>query len=94
MRISARFAEFVTYNREWITYELEQSKSNWIGFGLPRVYQHQNARADLFRKIEDRIGVPENMRPAYSTLQDCFTMRMLQGKTETIERKIATLYEL
>lgn len=94
MKISARFAEFVTYHREWIAYELEQSKSDWVGFGLPRVYQHQNARADLFRKIEDRIGVMEDIRPAYSTLQDHFTMRMFQGKTETIERKIAALYEM
>ena len=94
MKISARIAEFVTYHREWIAYELEQSKSDWVGFGLPRVYQHQNARADLFRKIEDRIGVMEDIRPAYSTLQDHFTMRMLQGKTETIERKIAALYEM
>ena len=94
MKISARFAEFVTYNREWIAVELEHSMSDWDGFGTPRLHQRQNARADLFRKIEDRIGVPENMRPAYSTLQDHFTMRMLQGKTETIERKIAALYEL
>lgn len=94
MKISARIAEFVTYHREWIAYELEQSKSDWVGFGLPRVYQHQNARADLFRKIEDRIGVMEDIRPAYSTLQDHFTMRMFQGKTETIERKIAALYEM
>ena len=94
MKISARIAEFVTYHRDWIAYELEQSKSDWVGFGLPRMYQHQNARADLFRKIEDRIGVMENMRPAYSTLQDHFTMRMFQGKTETIERKIAALYEM
>ena len=94
MKISARIAEFVTYHREWIAYELEQSKSDWVGFGLPRVYQHQNARADLFRKIEYRIGVMEDILPAYSTLQDHFTMRMFQGKTETIERKIAALYEM
>lgn len=93
MRISALFAKFVVDNRSWIAVELEHSKSDWIGFGLSKKYQHSNARADLFRKIEDRIGIPEDMRPMYDTLQDVFTLRMLQGNVDTIERKIAPFYD-
>lgn len=88
-----KIAEFVVNNRDWVKAAREQSIRDWTGFGADAATIRSNANADLYRKIEERIGVPESQQAAYDFLQDCFNLNVFRGKLETIAAKISDWYD-
>ena len=91
---AGKIAEFVVNNRDWIKATREQSIRDWTGFGADATTIRSNANADLYRKIEEKIGVPESHRVAYDFLQDYFNLNVFRGKLETIAAKIADWYDV
>ena len=91
---AGKIAEFVVNNRDWIKATREQSIRDWSGFGADAATIRSNANADLYRKIEERIGVPESHQVAYDFLQDYFNLNVFRGKLETIAAKISDWYDV
>ena len=91
---AGKIAEFVVNNRDWIKETREELIRDWSGFGADAATIRSNANADLYRKIEERIGVPESHQVAYDFLQDNFNLNIFRGKLETIATKIADWYDV
>ena len=91
---AGKIAEFVVNNRDWIKATREQLIRDWTGFGADATTIRSNANAELYRKIEEKIGVPESHRVAYDFLQDYFNLNVFRGKLETIAAKISDWYDV
>ena len=91
---AGKIAEFVVNNRDWIKETREQSIRDWSGFGADAATIRSNANAELYRKIEIEIGVPESHRVDFDFLQDNFNLNVFRGKLETIAAKIANWYDV
>ena len=91
---AGKIAEFVVNNRDWIKATRGQLIRDWSGFGADAATIRSNANADLYRKIEERIGVPESHRVDLGFLQDNFNLNIFRGKLETIATKIADWYDV
>ena len=91
---AGKIAEFVVNNRDWIKATREQLIRDWTGFGADAATIRSNANAELYRKIEIEIGVPESHRVDFDFLQDNFNLNVFRGKLETIAAKIANWYDV
>ena len=91
---AGKIAEFVVNNRDWIKETREQSIRDWSGFGADAATIRSNANAELYRKIEIEIGVPESHRVDFDFLQDNFNLNVFRGKLETIAAKISDWYDV
>ena len=89
---AGKIAEFVVNNRDWIKATRKDLIADWLKFGADPTTARSNASADLYRKIEERIGVPESYRVGYDFLQDNFNLNIFRGKLETIAAKIEDWY--
>ena len=91
---AGKIAEFVVKNRDWIKATREQLIRDWTGFGADATTIRSNANAELYRKIEREIGVPESHRVDFGFLQDYFNLNVFRGKLETIAAKISDWYDV
>ena len=91
---AGKIAEFVVNNRDWIKETREQSIRDWSGFGADAATIRSNANAELYRKIEIEIGVPESHRVDFDFLQDNFNLNVFRGKLETVAAKISDWYDV
>src|SRR5699024_16552 len=89
---AGKIAECVVNNRDWIKATRKDLIADWLKFGADPTTARSNASADLYRKIEERIGVPESYRVGYDFLQDNFNLNIFRGKLETIAAKIEDWY--
>lgn len=89
---AGKIAEFVTENRSWIKATQKDLIADWTDSDIDPVVTRSNANAELYRKIEIRIGVPESHWIAFDFLQDNFNLNVFRGKLETITAKIAGWY--
>lgn len=70
----------------------KNAKKNWASDPFtPSEYKASNARADVFRAVERKLGVDTGV--VYDTLQDYFTLNMFRGKNvdkivEKLERLV------
>ena len=91
---AGKIAEFVVNNRDWIKATRKDLIADWTDVDIDPATTRSNANADLYRKIEERIGVPESHQVAYDFLQDNFNLNVFRGKLETIAAKIANWYDV
>ena len=56
---AGKIAEFVTFNREWIKATRQQLITGWTNYGADRETVKVNSNVGLYRKIEEKIGIPE-----------------------------------
>lgn len=91
---AGKIAEFVVNNRDWIRATRQEMIANWSDCGADAYIVKSNANADLYRTIEERIGVPESHRVSYDFLQDYFNLNVFRGKVETIAAKISDWYDV
>lgn len=91
---TGKIAEFVVNNRDWIKATRKDLIANWSDCGADAYIVKSNANADLYRTIEERIGVPESHQVAYDFLQDYFNLNVFRGKLETIAAKISDWYDV
>lgn len=91
---AGKIAEFVVNNRDWIRATRQEMIANWSDCGADAYIVKSNANADLYRTIEERIGVPESHQVAYDFLQDNFNLNVFRGKLETIAAKISDWYDV
>src|SRR5699024_11618798 len=89
---AGKIAEFVVNNRDWIKATQKDMIADWLEFGADPTTARSNANADLYRRIEEKIGVPESYRVGYDSLQDNFNLNIFRGKLETIAAKIEDWY--
>ena len=90
---AGKIAEFVVNNRDWIKATREQLIRDWTESDIDPVTTRSNANAELYRKIEREIGVPESHRVDFGFLQDNFNLNVFRGKLETIAAKISDWYD-
>lgn len=91
---AGKIAEFVTFNREWIKATRQQLITGWTNYGADRETVKVNSNVGLYRKIEERIGIPEADRVDDEFLQENFNLNVFRGKPETITAKIADWYDV
>ena len=91
---AGKIAEFVVNNRDWIKATQKEMIADWTSPDIDPVTTRSNANAELYRKIERKIGVPESHQVAFDFLQDYFNLNTFRGKLETIAAKIADWYEV
>lgn len=90
---AGKIAEFVTFNREWIKATRQQLITGWTNYGADRETVKVNANVGLYRKIEEKIGIPEADRVDDEFLQENFNLNVFRGKPETIAKKIENWYD-
>ena len=91
---AGKIAEFVVNHRDWIKATREQLIRDWTDVDIDPATTRSNANAELYRKIEIEIGVPESHRVDFDFLQDNFNLNVFRGKLETIATKIADWYDV
>lgn len=95
MLVAQAVAIFVDQNRDAVKTEYEKlfkEWKEWKEYGVTDKVVRSNARADLVRWIEEKIGLEEDQRAAYDQLQDYFTMRAFIGGVEKITEKMTAFY--
>ena len=92
MLVAQAIAMFVERNREAVKAVYDENFKEWKKDYVSLKAARSNARADVVRWIEARIGLNEDQRADYAQLQDVFTMRVFAGGVTCIAQKLVEFY--